>query len=192
MVTDLDESTALSEDEILAFLSKRKGLLDGVCITGGEPLINKDIADFIAKIKAMGYSVKLDTNGTFPDALRKLLSGGLVDYVAMDIKNSPEKYAETVGLESINLGFIEESIEIIAKSGIGHEFRTTVVKEFHETADIVGIARMIPQNSCYFLQNFEDSGDLIGNNLSSVGAEALTEMRNAASAYVKNIQIRGI
>ena len=192
LVTDIDGSDAYSEEEILAFLSKRKGLLDGVCITGGEPLMNGDIADFIGKIKAMGYKVKLDTNGTFPDRLKDLLENRLVDYVAMDIKNSKEKYAETAGVESINLSNIEKSINLLKSSDIDYEFRTTVVNEFHTEEDILSIAKWIAGAKRYFLQNFEDSGNLIGENMSAVPKDILDKMKSSARAFVENTQIRGV
>jgi anaerobic ribonucleoside-triphosphate reductase activating protein len=192
LVTDIDSSDTYSEEEILNFLEKRKGLLDGVCITGGEPLLNADIAEFIAKIKDLGYKVKLDTNGTFPEKLKVLLEKHLVNYVAMDIKNSKEKYAKTAGIKYINLSDIEKSINILKSSDIDYEFRTTVVKEFHTESDIEKIAEWIKGAKGYFLQNFEDSGNLIGENLSAVEKPILYKMENLSKAFVKNTQIRGV
>ena len=192
LVTDIESSNTYTEEEILSFLSKRKGLLDGVCITGGEPLINSDIVEFIKKIKELGYKVKLDTNGTFPEKLLELLENNLIDYVAMDIKNSKEKYFETAGTKNIDLSEIEKSISILKLSDIDYEFRTTVVKEFHKTEDIEKIAHWISGAKKYFLQNFEDSGILIGENLNPVSKDTLTEMKRLASAFVKNTQIRGV
>jgi anaerobic ribonucleoside-triphosphate reductase activating protein len=192
LVTDIDSSDTYSEEEILNFLEKRKGLLDGVCITGGEPLLNADIAEFIAKIKDLGYKVKLDTNGTFPEKLKVLLEKHLVNYVAMDIKNSKEKYAKTAGIKDINLSDIEKSINILKSSDIDYEFRTTVVKEFHTESDIEKIAEWIKGAKGYFLQNFEDSGNLIGENLSAVEKPILYKMENLSKAFVKNTQIRGV
>ncbi|MBQ6907704.1 MAG: anaerobic ribonucleoside-triphosphate reductase activating protein [Clostridia bacterium] len=192
LVTDIDSSQTYSEEEILDFLSKRTGLLDGVCITGGEPLMNGDIADFIKKIKEMGYSVKLDTNGTFPERLKTLLENNLIDYVAMDIKNSKYKYAITAGIKNVNISDIERSINLLKSSDIDYEFRTTVVNEFHTESDILKIAEWIKGAKKYFLQNFEDSGNLIGENLTAVSKEVLESMKSAAKAFVENTQIRGV
>ena len=192
LVTDIDNSSVYSEEEILSFLSKRKGLLDGVCITGGEPLMQTDIAEFIGKVKKEGYRVKLDTNGTFPDKLEYLVKNHLVDYVAMDIKNSKEKYAKTAGIKNIAISDIEKSINILKSSEIEYEFRTTVVKEFHEIADIEEIAKWIGGAKAYFLQNFEDSGNILGDNLNAVPKEVLEQMKTAAKAFVENTQIRGV
>ena len=192
LVTDIDESDTYTEEEILSFLSKRQGLLDGVCITGGEPLMHSDIIEFVKRIKELGYKVKLDTNGTFPERLKELLENSLIDYVAMDIKNCKEKYAKTAGITNIALSNIEKSINLLKSSDIEYEFRTTVVKEFHETDDIEKIAEWISGAKNYFLQNFEDSGNLIGENLSPVSKDTLIEMQSCANAFVKNTQIRGV
>lgn len=192
LVTDIDDAKTYSEEEILDFLSKRRGLLDGVCITGGEPLINSDIADFIRKIKDLGYKVKLDTNGTFPKRLKELIDNRLVDYVAMDIKNSKEKYGKTAGMKNVSLSDIEKSINLLKLSGIDYEFRTTVVKELHTEEDISRIAEWIKDAKRYFLQNFEDSGNLIGENLSAVSKDVLERMKSSAKAFVENTQIRGV
>lgn len=192
LVTDIDGADTYSEEEILDFLSKRTGLLDGVCITGGEPLMHSDIASFIKNVKDMGYKVKLDTNGTFPERLKELLEKHLVDYVAMDIKNSSEKYAATAGTENISLSDIEKSINILKSSDVDYEFRTTVVREFHTEEDIIKIARWIKGAKKYFLQNFEDSGNLIGENMNAVPKEVLENMKNSAKAFVENTQIRGV
>ncbi len=180
-----------SEDEILAFLKGRKGKLDGVCITGGEPLLQKDIEEFISKIKAEGYLVKLDTNGCFPEKLKSLISKGLVDYVAMDIKNSFDRYGETVGIENFDTAPIKESIKILTESGIPFEFRTTVVKEFHNNQSFEEIGNRIDENVNYFLQKFKDSGDLIGENLSSPTEEEMQNYLKTLQKYILKAQMRG-
>ncbi|MBR4720640.1 MAG: anaerobic ribonucleoside-triphosphate reductase activating protein [Clostridia bacterium] len=192
LVTDIDSSQTYSEEEILDFLSKRTGLLDGVCITGGEPLMNNDIEDFIRAIKKLGYKVKLDTNGSFPEILKELLNNHLVDYVAMDIKNSKEKYEKTAGIKNVSISDIEKSINLLKLSDIDYEFRTTVVNEFHTEGDILKIAEWIKGAKNYFLQNFEDSGNLIGENLSAVSKDILEKMKTSAKAFVENTQIRGV
>ncbi len=179
-------------EEILEYLKKRKGLLDGVCITGGEPLLREGLREFIAEIKAMGYSVKLDTNGSFPERLKALVNDGLVDYVAMDIKNSLEKYPETAGVEALDVKKIEESIDFLLEGRIDYEFRTTVVRELHTEEDIENIARRISGAVKYFLQNFVDSGDLIGENLSAHSLETFKMMQNIAKKYIKDVVLRGV
>ena len=192
LVTEFDGSSEFSEEEVLSYLKKRAGILDGICITGGEPLLQKDIADFIKKVRELGVAIKLDTNGSFPEKLRTLLDEGLIDYIAMDIKNSKEKYAETVGIANFDIAPIEESIRIIMTSGVDYEFRTTVVRELHEVADIEGVAEWIKGAKRYFLQNFVDSGSLIGDNLSAHNRETLEKMRDVASKTVNYVQLRGV
>ena len=192
LVTKLPEKPDYSEDEILSFLEKRTGLLDGVAITGGEPLLNPDIVDFIRKIRDMGYAVKLDTNGSFPERLKAIVSEGLVDYVAMDIKNRREKYTETVGLKNLDLSKIEESIDFLKSGAVDYEFRTTVVKQFHTVEDITAAAEWISGAKRYFLQNFVDSGELICEEVSGVDKETMLKMKSAAADFVPQTEIRGI
>ena len=192
LVTKLPEKPDYTEDEILSFLEKRIGLLDGVAITGGEPLLNPDIVDFIRKIRDMGYAVKLDTNGSFPERLKAIVSEGLVDYVAMDIKNRREKYAETVGLKNLDLSKIEESVEFLKSGAVDYEFRTTVVKQFHTVEDIRAAAEWISGVKRYFLQNFVDSGELICEEVCGVDKETMLKMKSAAADFVPQTEIRGI
>lgn len=192
LVTKLPEKPDYSEDEILSFLEKRTGLLDGVAITGGEPLLNPDIADFIRKIRSMGYAVKLDTNGSFPERLKAIVGEGLVDYVAMDIKNRKEKYAETIGLKNLDLSKIEESVEFLKSGAVDYEFRTTVVEQFHTVEDIRAAAEWISGAKRYFLQNFVDSGELICEEVSGVNKETMLKMKSAAADFVPQTEIRGI
>lgn len=189
LVTHIDADAAIQEEEIFSYLKKRVGILAGVCITGGEPLLQNDIEEFIAKIKAMGFEVKLDTNGSFPQKLISLVEKGLVDYVAMDIKNGFEKYFETAGVEC-DLSAIKKSIDFLKESQIDYEFRTTVVNGIHTVWDIKSISEIIGEDSKYFLQNFKDSGDIIGENLSPVEKEELQNMREAASIASPKVQIR--
>lgn len=192
LVTHIDNTNHFSEEYVLDYLKKRKGVLDGVCITGGEPLMHIDLPDFIKKVKELGYSVKLDTNGSYPDELSKLIDSGLIDYVAMDIKNAPEKYIETADCSEDCLETVKQSVEILKQGKIDFEFRTTVVKEYHTAEDIKKIAEWIHPAKKYFLQNFIDSGDLIKNNLSAVSRETLEFMRYIAQDTIPNTQIRGI
>ena len=161
LVTQKSEE-GISEEEFFSFLKKRSGLLDGVCITGGEPLLQKDIGDFMKKIKAEGFLVKLDTNGFYPEKLQELLSAGLVDYVAMDIKSAPDTYAKAVGLEEPDIEAVKKSVTIIKNSGVAHEFRTTFVKGLHNASDLAKIGDWLRGEEHYYLQMFVDSGELVG------------------------------
>ena len=192
LVTHIDNTNFFAEEYVLDYLKKRAGILDGVCITGGEPLMHQDLPEFIKKVKALGYKVKLDTNGSYPERLEALINDGLIDYVAMDIKNCREKYVETADCSADVLDKIEQSIKILNSGKIDFEFRTTVVKEYHEVEDIKRIAEWIAPAKKYFLQNFIDSGDIIKNNLSAHNRETLDLMRSVAQLVVPGTQIRGI
>ncbi len=192
LVTHVDNVVSYDEGEILDFLEKRQGILEGVCITGGEPLMQSGVTDFIKKLKKLGYSVKLDTNGSFPEKLIDLAESKLIDYVAMDIKNSKEKYALTSGITDLHIGNIEKSVEFLLLGKIGYEFRTTVVSQFHTPQDIEEIAKWIKGADKYFLQNFVDSGDLIADGLCAVSPETMQNMRTKAAQFIPNVQIRGV
>lgn len=179
----------ISFDSIYEYLKKRVGILDGVCITGGEPLIHADIKDYIKKIKDLGYLVKIDTNGSNPKLLKELIDLKLVDYIAMDIKNIYSKYDITSGVK-VNIDNIKKSISIIENSGIDYEFRTTIVKEFHSTQDIKEILSYISSNSNYYIQNFKNSNDVFNRNLSSFSEKELVEMKNKINN--KNIYFRDL
>lgn len=192
LVFNPPEDMRISEEEFFAFLKKRQGILDGVAITGGEPLLHADIGEFIAKIKAMGYKVKLDTNGTYPDRLEKILAEGNVDYVAMDLKNTFEKYAKTVGIEGFDVSLIRRSIELIQKSGVAYEFRTTVVSPLHEAGDFETIAKQVEGTGKYFLQSFVDSGELLnGDGLSEMPKAELEKALEGAQKIIPQAKIRG-
>ncbi|MBE6568537.1 MAG: anaerobic ribonucleoside-triphosphate reductase activating protein [Ruminococcaceae bacterium] len=192
LVTHIENSETYTEDEVLNVLKKRQGVLDGVCLTGGEPLLQNGVGEFLSRVKALGYAVKLDTNGSFPDKLKSLVESGIVDYVAMDIKNAKEKYAATAACERFSLAAIEESVDFLMKSGVDYEFRTTVVKGLHEIQDIEKIGLWIQGAEKYFLQNFVDSGDLIGTGMAAFSVEEMQKMQKIAALYVKNAAIRGI
>lgn len=189
LVTHFGEGFAT--DEFFSFLKKRQGMLDGVCISGGEPLLQPDIADFIRKIRALGYAVKLDTNGARPALLSALISEGLLDYVAMDIKNRPEKYPQTVGLGAMPKG-VTESVSLLLSGTVPYEFRTTVVEELHEPSDFAAIGQWIGGAEHYFLQKFTDSGDLIGTGLSAPSDEKLRACLAAVLPYVPSASLRGV
>lgn len=181
----------ISEDEFFTFLSKRQGILDGVCISGGEPTLQRDLPQFIKKIKDMGFCVKLDTNGYEPEILRSLIDESLVDYVAMDIKSSPEGYSSICGV-NIDIDKIKTSVDILKQGKVDYEFRTTCVKEYHTKEDFQRIALWLEGDSKYFLQHFEDSGNLIGNNLSAFTKEETEEIEKIISPSVPNIGLRGV
>ena len=192
LVTELSQSERYSEDEILDFLKKRKGLLDGVAVTGGEPLISDDVLFFMEKVRELGFAVKLDTNGSYPERLKKAVESGLADYVAMDIKNSKELYAETAGLSFFDIEPIEESVDFLLKGNVDFEFRTTVVNGFHTVESIEAAAKWISGAPRYFLQNFIDSGCLIGEGITGVSKDEMLKMKNAAARFVPNTELRGI
>lgn len=192
LVTDINNDIVYSEDEILAFLSKRKGLLDGICISGGEPLMHDGIFDFVKKVKNIGFLVKIDTNGSYPDKLKILIDSGNIDYVAMDIKNSPEKYALTTGISNFDFSPIRESVNLLLEDKVSYEFRTTVVKEFHTPQDMVDIGELIKGADRYFIQHFIESESNIQQGLTPLCKEEMEKLRLAVSEYVKNAEIRGI
>ncbi len=193
LVTSLRNDEEIPEDEVLSFLKKRAGLLDAVCISGGEPLLQPDIKEFIKKVKDFGYDIKLDTNGSLPERLLELIDGGNISYVAMDIKNSKEKYAKTAGVSENILPKIEKSINILLSSDIDFEFRTTVTAELHTVSDIKKIGEWIQGAKKYFIQPFVESDNLIGGMpLSAPSEDVLFEMEKAASAFVPAAKLRGI
>lgn len=180
----------IPEDEVLSFLRKRQGILDGVCITGGEPTNQKDLIPFMRKVKDMGYLLKLDTNGYNPQVLSDILSEGLCDYVAMDIKNALEKYSLTAGTE-IDTKKIKKSIELIKEKAPDYEFRTTVVSEFHTETDIENICKsLIEKDSKFYLQQFKDSGNLIEEGLSAWDKERMAKLVDELRKKDFNVLIR--
>lgn len=182
----------LSHADLLQFLKKRAGVLQGVCLTGGEPLIQPGVEAFLTDVRQMGYAVKLDTNGAFPDRLRAIVEAGLVDYVAMDVKNAPARYGETVGIPDFDLAPIDESIQLLLEDHVDYEFRTTVVWQFHDEASLLALARWIAGAKRYFLQAFADSGDLIRPGLTGYAKEELEHLRAAVSAILPNTALRGV
>lgn len=191
LVTRLDAAERIDESEIFAYLDKRRGILDGVCITGGEPTLQADLADFVRRVRSLGYAVKLDTNGTKPDTLAALLDENLLDYVAMDVKNCPVRYAETVGISDFDLSSIQKSMDLLLGGTLDFEFRTTVTNELHTPQDIGDLAAWIAGAPRYFLQPFVDSGNLIGHGLSAPNTQKLEEMLREAQRFVPSSSIRG-
>ena len=187
-----DPADAMEEETFFRFLEKRVGVLDGVAITGGEPLLTADVFAFAEHIKSLGFALKLDTNGFFPKRLREMVGAGLVDYVAMDIKNAPDKYAATCGLSAVDLSKVRESVRFLMDGSVPYEFRTTVVREFHEAADFEQIGQWIAGADAYFLQSFVDSGACIREGLHAHTPEDLHLFRSLLRKYVQNTQIRGV
>lgn len=186
-----DDYTA---EEVLEFLQRRKSVLEGVCITGGEPTLSSELPDFIRNIKALGYKVKLDTNGTNPQMVRDLYAEGLIDYVAMDIKSSADEYKKVCGNQGINFAAIKESIDFLIKEKpkkLDYEFRTTIVRNYHNKEVMEDIGKLIEGADRYFLQNFVDSEYVLNHDLLPATKEMLEEFSEIVSSYVKQVSIRG-
>lgn len=182
------------DEELLSFLSKRRGLLEGVVISGGEPLLQDDLADFIKKIKKLGLLVKVDTNGTFPEKLHGLLDQQLVDYVAMDVKAPKGKYRELAGT-NVELDKIDASVELIKTNAPAYEFRTTVVPTLLKKEDIIDIAKWLAGAERYYLQQFKPLSPLVSTTLEQVipyPKEYLVEILAEITRYFKQCSIRGV
>jgi len=180
----------MDEEQLMDFLKKRAGILDGVCITGGEPLLSDDIFALLEKIRSLGYAIKIDTNGSFPERLKRIIDEGLADYVAMDIKNSPEKYAETAGGFS-NMEKIRQSIALLMNSGVDYEFRTTVVDELHKAEDFRGMGELIRGAGKWYLQKFRDRDTVPFEGFHAPEADKVRIHADIMRAYVKTVEIRG-
>jgi len=192
LVLQPDSQPVITEEAVISFLERRKDTLEGICITGGEPTLQKDLLPFLTKCKEMGYLTKLDTNGTRPDVIRAALDAKLLDYIAMDIKNNPARYAETCGLSSVRFSDFEESVALIKSSGLPYEFRTTAVKEFHTKADLLAIGEWLKGAKTYALQAFKDSGNLIQPGLSGYSGDELTAFRELLLPYFDEVLLRGV
>lgn len=182
----------IDENELTEFFNRRKGILDGICLTGGEPLAQKDAIEFLRFLRGFGYKIKLDTNGFYPDVLKQAIDEGLVDYIAMDIKSSRIGYAKAVGVEGIDISPAIESVRIIMESGIDYEFRTTAVKGLHLVFDFEDIGEWIAGAKQYFVQQFIDSGDLISDGYEAFTPEETAKLLAAVRKFVPNAQARGI
>ena len=191
LVRPESEGEDISGEEFFSFLESRRGRLEGVCVSGGEPTLHRELPEFLKKIKALGFAVKLDTNGYRPEVLRELLSEGLVDYVAMDIKSSPEGYGRCVGIEDLDLKPIYESAAQLMEGKVDFEFRTTVVKELHTKEDIVSIGRWLAGEESFFLQSFKDSGDILCEGMSAYSDGEMRELEEALREYIPRAVWRG-
>lgn len=192
LVLNPENEPVIPIEEILGTLKKRKGILDGVCITGGEPTVHKKLPEFVQQIKKLDYSVKLDTNGTNPQMVREMVKAGLLDYVAMDIKNSPEKYGETAGIVRTDLEAIHETVEFLKSGVVDYEFRTTVTRELHKKEDFLKIRRWLSGSRRYFLQAYKESEQVIRPVYSSYSREQLENFRQLLLEEISQVEIRGI
>ena len=182
----------VDEEAFFALLAKRKGVLDGVCVTGGEPLFQPGLPAFLERVKALGYAVKLDTNGFFPERLKELVRAGLVDRVAMDVKNSREGYAETAGVPNLDLSPLEETVAFLRAGRLPFEFRTTVVREFHDGESFRSIGAWLAGDEPYFLQHFEDSGMLLEEGLHGCERGEMERFRQILLPCLPNTELRGV
>ena len=189
---DPEAPAEMDENDLLAFLKKRQGLLDGVVFTGGEPLLRKDLPDLMRKIREMGFLIKLDTNGNHPDRLIEIVEEGLVDYVAMDIKNSPEKYGETIGIPGFDITKVRKSVGFLLQGKVPYEFRTTIVRQFHDEESMRGIAEWIDGADRYYLQEFVDRETVKYSGLQACSKEQMETFLEIVKARVKEAELRGV
>ena len=192
LVTHIPERADTDEEAFFKFLKKRQGILDGVCVTGGEPLLQPDIDAFLRRIKELGYAVKLDTNGSFPEKLEQLVKEGLVDYVAMDIKNALASYGETIGMDGRYDEAISKSVAFLLEGHVDYEFRTTVTKNFHTEECMEEIGKWIQGAKRYYLQGFVDSGDLIEQNIEGVRKEEMELFLKKVKSFIPSAELRGV
>lgn len=188
----LSEEDIINEETVFSYLKKRVGILDGVCVTGGEPLLQKDIFEFLKKIKDLGLLVKLDTNGYLPHKFSFAIENGLVDYVAMDIKNCPEKYAQTSGVDNLDIEAIKKSVDILKEGKVPYEFRTTVARELHTEEDMKKIGEWICGAMGYYIQNYRDSENVLCKGLSSLENQELEALLSSVLPYVPTAALRGV
>lgn len=189
---DMGVPAAMDDEELLKFLEKRVGLLDGVAFTGGEPLLRSDLSALLQKVRALGYAVKLDTNGNHPESLKKIVKAGLVDYVAMDVKNSPERYAETVGLPDFDMTAVRESIAFLLSGAVDYEFRTTIVQELHDEKSFEEIGKLIRGAKRYYLQKFTDRDSVAFAGLHAPSDDTLARYAEIVRPYVVSAELRGV
>lgn len=191
LVLDSKSLPVIPENEILDYLNKRKGILEGLCITGGEPTLNPDLPEFIKKVKDIGYSVKVDTNGTNPEMVKLLAKEKLADYFAIDIKNDRENYAEIIGFKTFDTRKIEKTVEFLLSGKVGYEFRTTLISEYHKAENIKRIAEWIKGADKYFMQKFKSGDNCISQGLNPVPEETAKEFAEIIRPHVKKVALRG-
>ena len=192
LVLDPKSQPVITEEEVLAYLKKRRGILEGVCITGGEPTLQKDLIPFVRKLKGLGYLVKLDTNGYRPKVLGELLREGLLDYAAMDVKASLTNYWRAAGLPGLEQDRILESIQLLLHCSIPYEFRTTVVKGIHCLEEFEEIGRLLAGGKTYCLQGFRESDTMIGGGFEVFSTAEMEKMAKIAGKYIDKVELRGV
>lgn len=192
LVLDYKNQPIISKEEVFSYLKKRRTILEGVCISGGEPTLSQNLITFMKKLKELGYEIKLDTNGTNPKLLQKAFSLQLLDYVAMDIKSSPENYSQVCGLSSLDLSPIRESVTFLKESGIRYEFRTTVVREFHKDQTFHAIGEWLKGDSCYYLQSFRSGDSVIVSGLHGYTKDEMEHFRTLMLPCLPNTSLRGV
>ena len=192
-----DAEPILEQEALLSFLQKRRGVLDGVCVTGGEPTLNPGLQPLLEQIKALGYAIKLDTNGSRPDVLRQLVQAGLVDYVAMDVKNSPQRYPQTVGVPALQLSKVEESLRFLIDGSVPYELRTTLVQQLHDETSVVAmgqwLAGLVPGKcpQALYLQSFVDRDTVVFSGLSAPEEAEKARFAKLLTPFVQNVYLRG-
>lgn len=191
-ILDMNAPAVMDDKEFLEFLETRRGKLDGVAVTGGEPTLRPDLPELLSEIKRLGFKVKLDTTGNHPDMLKRIVGEGLVDYVAMDVKNSKERYAETVGLTGFDISRVDESISFLLRGDVEYEFRTTVIKQFHDRDSFIGIAEWIKGAEKYYLQGFVDRDTVPFAGLEARTEEEMKKYAEIVKPYVKSVELRGM
>ena len=187
----LGSHTSIPFDDIVSFLKSRIGLIDAVVVSGGEPTLMDDLTEKIEAIRALGYKIKLDSNGTNPDKIKELIDKKLIDYIAMDIKNSEDRYAETVGVKNPLIDKIKQSISIIMNSGLDYEFRTTLVAEYHSKESIETMGELIKGAKKLYLQKFVDREGVIKKGLHSVEEVWASSYKEILSKFVNKVELRG-
>lgn len=191
LVVDTYKNREILPEDIYTFLENGRGMLNGICLTGGEPLIQRGIEEFLNRVREMGYAVRLDTNGSFPDKLKRLVSEGLISYVAMDLKNSKESYGKTVGIEDYDVGNVCRSVEYLLSGVIPYEFNTTVVLELHQRSDFESIGRWIEGADQYFLQRFIDTESVMRKGLHRYNENIMRQALDIVKERVPSARLRG-
>lgn len=192
LVLHPEQEPVIEMEEIRSLLKKRKGILEGVCISGGEPTLCGQLPVLAQELKSLGYAVKLDTNGSRPEMLKSLVKEQLLDYVAMDIKNSPQRYQETVGEVVLDFSSVLESVDFLKTGSIDYEFRTTVVRELHREEDFQQIGAWLAGSRRYFLQGYQESAHVIRPGFSSYSRSELEVFRNRLLQTIPQVEIRGV
>ncbi len=192
LVTDYANLPTYSEQEVFDYLTKRKGVLEGVCVSGGEPTLNSNLPIFLEKLKNLGYSVKLDTNGTNPNMVKQVVDERLVDFVAMDIKNDKANYAKIIGFDKYDTAKVEKTVDFLMNCGVDYEFRTTLIDNYHKKDNVLAICEWIKGADKYCMQKFKDTGSCLSSSgLSPVSDQTAKDFSVLANKYVKKVILRG-